>query len=51
MGQDSPDRREAGGGAYCAETRQRLSEAVWGAFGDQGWYAPIGDRAGIGLDK
>jgi hypothetical protein len=25
-----------GGGPVRAETRQRLSEAVWGAFGDQG---------------
>jgi hypothetical protein len=34
-GQDSPDRREAGGGPIRAETRQRLSEALCRAFGGQ----------------
>jgi hypothetical protein len=28
--------RGCGGGAYPRGTRQRLSEAVWSAFGDQG---------------
>ena len=50
-GQDSPDRREAGGGLSA---RKRASDSLKpsGAhLATKARYAPVGDRAGIGLGE
>ena len=50
--QDSPDRPEAGGGGLSARKRASDSLKPSGAhLATKARYAPVGDRAGIGLGE
>jgi hypothetical protein len=49
--QDSPYRREAVGRPIRAETRQRLLKPSGAHLATKARYAPVGDRAGIGLGE